>query len=391
LKDEERRDRAAIAGGLFGGLAAWTKYTGLLAIPVFLAIIILVRLLPKWMESDCRISLRQIALFLVFFALLGAPWYMRNWIHLGNPVYPHLHTIFGGKNLDPWLMENGFHAYFSQIKASAGLDLSIANILLTYFTIFFQVPPFEMLDMGPFLGVFTLVGIYFIARKRDKRYALIIAWILVCTITWRVTISVFLRYLLAVVPAFAILSGLGLCKLYASVTKLHTKPSIYGVIVSMRRMMAVLLFLVILGGTFIPTMVNSIRGYKTWAFVNPAISDEEFIETRLPDWWKALEHLNGLPKDTVILTYDHSVRYYTNRTCHFIDEPKVKGIHVAENMPEVMLILKQYNVTHILDVRYFEEVEVLRKRSYFFTQLNSSTHFEIAFHEGSVLIYTLKE
>ncbi|MFQ6076126.1 MAG: ArnT family glycosyltransferase [Candidatus Bathyarchaeia archaeon] len=391
INNDQRRDRAAIASGLLGGLAAWTKYTGLFVVMISLAIIAVEKFVLKREGGGVNFSLRQVALLLVFFTLLGAPWYLRNWALVGNPVYPHLYQIFGGKDLDPWLMENGFNAHFSKIRELAGLDLSLKSVLLTYFTVFFRLPSFEMLDMGPFLGAFSLVGAYFIFKKRGREDGFIVAWIGVYFIVWRITISTFIRYLVAILPALAILSSHGLCELYLSLRNLGSGIRIFKRTVHTQTILKASLFLLILEGAFLPTMINSIRGYKTWAFVSPFISRDEYLDTRLPGWWRAINYINQeTPLDAVILTYDHSTVYYINRTCIFLDEPKVKGVHLANNMEEVMSILRDNNISFILDVRYFEGVYVLQDRSCLYGNLGNSDYFDLIFEEGSVLIYAVK-
>ena len=80
-----------ILSGLFLGLAACTKYTGLQAIGI--ATITSLVFLPK--------SQKQLGLIAFIVACcVCAPWYVKNILTVGNPVYPFFYSLFGGKNWD---------------------------------------------------------------------------------------------------------------------------------------------------------------------------------------------------------------------------------------------------------------------------------------------------
>jgi hypothetical protein len=80
-----------ILSGLFLGLAACTKYTGLQAIGI--ATITSLVFLPK--------AQKQLGLITIVVACcVCAPWYVKNILTVGNPVYPFFYSLFGGKNWD---------------------------------------------------------------------------------------------------------------------------------------------------------------------------------------------------------------------------------------------------------------------------------------------------
>ncbi|HEX6811738.1 MAG TPA: hypothetical protein VF384_08960 [Planctomycetota bacterium] len=81
------RTRAAVDGALAGagfGLAAGTKHLALVPLAIGAAIVLLALARerfagPRW---------RGIAWFTLAAALASVPWYVRNWIETGNPVFP---------------------------------------------------------------------------------------------------------------------------------------------------------------------------------------------------------------------------------------------------------------------------------------------------------------
>jgi len=390
IKNDEIRNRGIIASGLFAGLGAWTKYNGLFIIFVILAIFVQQSFFSRKLKTRSTFSLRHVALFLVFFSILGSPWYIRNWSLVQNPVYPHLYQIFGGKDLDPWLMENSFEAHFTRIEALSGLDNSLSSILLTYVTVFFNIPPFEMTDMGPFLGAFILVGLFFFKSHKTEN-GFLLTWISIYTIIWRFTISTFLRYLVVILPALAMVSSHGFVELFSSLQNFQHNIKFFGSIFSFKTILKILLFLVILEGAFLPTMVNSFRGYKTWTFVSPLISRDDYMQTRLPEWWEAVSYFNQqTPPNAVILTYDHSIAYYVNRTCLFVDEPRLKEIHLADNMNDVFSLLRTFNVSHFLDVNYYDNVYVLPNRSFFYRELDKTSLLHPVLNLSQVIIYRVQ-
>jgi len=138
-------------------------------------------------------------------------------------------------------------------------------------------------------------------------------------------------------------------------------------------------------------MVNSIRGYKTWTFVSPYISRDDYMEIRLPGWWEAVKYLNQeTPSNTVILTYDHSIAYYVNRTCIFVDEPRMKEIHLADNINEVISVIRRFNISYILDVKYYETVYMLQNNSFFYRELENNEFFYPIFNASQALIYKVQ-
>jgi len=92
LRRTQRVTDAAWAG-LALGLAAGVKYHALAFVPA----------LAAWTLLAAAGPLRRRAVLLGAFcalAAVGAPWYVRNWVTAGNPVYPFAAGTFGGRYLD---------------------------------------------------------------------------------------------------------------------------------------------------------------------------------------------------------------------------------------------------------------------------------------------------
>jgi len=91
---EAGRKGEILVGGTLLGFAAGTKYTGLqalIAIGAVLAVLLVVR-------PNLRSLSKPIAGAAALAIVLAAPWYVRNTIWTGNPVFPFFYERFGGKH-----------------------------------------------------------------------------------------------------------------------------------------------------------------------------------------------------------------------------------------------------------------------------------------------------
>lgn len=79
--------RAFVLAGVFAGMAMGGKYT---AAFIVLALAFLI-------ARPSRRALGQALIFLVSAGIVAAPWYVRNWILMGNPIYPF---VWGGPYWD---------------------------------------------------------------------------------------------------------------------------------------------------------------------------------------------------------------------------------------------------------------------------------------------------
>ncbi|HLO97107.1 MAG TPA: hypothetical protein VK171_00815, partial [Fimbriimonas sp.] len=91
LNGEEKSDLWLSA--IFLGLAASSKYTGLQSILIATTVWLI---LGEGQQRKNAFKLVGAA------GAIAAPWYIKNWITVGNPVYPFFYSLFGGKNWDAY-------------------------------------------------------------------------------------------------------------------------------------------------------------------------------------------------------------------------------------------------------------------------------------------------
>ena len=223
-------NRIALSG-ITAGLSILTKYNGAFVLPVLIFIL--------YKRFGNKKEFYKKALIVIALSLLiAAPWLIRNWILLQNPIWPFLNFIF-----------NGYPA-----KSYSGIDFgTLADQNLYAFTYlgFFGVPDgnykaLSLIDMpyfgflfiiwliGTFIFILPLItGILSIKNigKKFKNYAPFMVWIVSYLILFlayvlNVGLSVS-RMLLPAVPAFALFWAFG----YYKLTKLNSKKIFFLLII----------------------------------------------------------------------------------------------------------------------------------------------------------------
>lgn len=188
LRRSGRATHAAWAG-LALGLAVGTKYHGLVFAPALAA-------LALWAAPAGRrvVSLAAFAAL----AAVALPWYLRNWIVTGNPVYPFAHGVFGGRYLDA--------AAVSDLDQSL-VGLSLPGLWrLAIFPIEFLRHP-NVYERGysfsPALFLLPLAALVIGGRTVRLLGLGILAYLVV----WWEALHQVTRYLLPVLPFAAVLAG----------------------------------------------------------------------------------------------------------------------------------------------------------------------------------------
>lgn len=176
------------------GLACATKYLGLLYFGYIAAV--------GFLTLHSRRSLYTgVALGLV----VAAPWYVRNWIALGNPCYPLLNSVFES----PWLSpERSFQ--FNRLLENYHDGRGIIDTALLPLKVVFgwsPTPVVGRLGFGGSLSLFFVLPLLALAGRTRKAYVVSAAF-LAYVLFWA-TSSQQVRFLVpAAVPAAAAGAGL---------------------------------------------------------------------------------------------------------------------------------------------------------------------------------------
>lgn len=105
LPSEQANDRGRLAfvllAGLLAGSAMACKYPGALFVVVPLGAALLAGVLRAGTSgSMSKQSLRTAGIFALGVAITVGPWLVKNAVQTGNPVYPLLYSVFGGRDWD---------------------------------------------------------------------------------------------------------------------------------------------------------------------------------------------------------------------------------------------------------------------------------------------------
>ncbi len=136
------------------GMAMGVKYTSFV-MPLTAVILIFI-----WKFHEKRILYIEVIKFSAISALVGMVWYLRNWLWMGNPIYPFL---FGGRYWDSFRA-----AWFAGAGTGSGWDLKALILLPLTVTLGYQDINFIDADIGPLLLLALPLALWMLARvKRD--------------------------------------------------------------------------------------------------------------------------------------------------------------------------------------------------------------------------------
>ena len=320
------------AVGLFCGLAMAAKYTGLVAGPLLLFVAVWPR------ESVGAIArgeiLRRVGLAAIVALVVASPFYLRNWLVLGSPIYPPPASFTKFLHIK-YLSADALRSFYGySLRRGQGHGRNCLALLLLPFNLTYHTADFNG-GAGIGLTALALAPLGAIAAWRDpfaRRLAILSG---VLALTWFATIQES-RYLIHVYAIGAIFAVLGWRYI----------KSVAG------RRGAVLAAIVIC--ISVPYGLRSIalaRRMDTFSVFSERYAAER--RDALMPFWKSFEFINHDPSVTKLLILDPSVPpYYSEK--HYLKPFGQWGEVVlpeARTPADVLAELSQLGVSHVLDVR----------------------------------------
>lgn len=147
------------AAGFFAGAAVGCKYTCLA--PAGLAFLLVAIHARPW---HCAAGRRNVGVFVLAAMLCSAPWFIKNLVYTGNPVYPLGYSIFGGGE---WSAEaaQSYSLKAGEKGAQRGMP---GDLLLAPFDTAFYWTQFEAQNPGPgYLLLFPWLAVWGLAAWRQ--------------------------------------------------------------------------------------------------------------------------------------------------------------------------------------------------------------------------------
>jgi hypothetical protein len=318
--------------GIFCGIAMGTKYTGIVA---FVIVIFCTFVIAVWATRHAPGPiLEYLGISVAFATVVASPFYLRNWILYGCPIYPPppgLLRFFTSTRIQPEVMKELLK---NVTETGRGMGRSLVDFLMLPFNLTYHTANFRGaggIGLVPFaLGPFGLIY-----KRRDSFAMGLVLFAVLETVAWFLTAQVS-RYL---IPAYVIGAIFGVIGWqYAA----RVAPR-YG-----RALAAFSVAISILYGVF---MILSDRKDDLRAALSSSF--EERRRHREIPRIESFDYINRESSVRRILVLNLGIAAY------FVQKDYVKPfgrwgertLPGAETVPEVMTQLPNLQVTHILDVK----------------------------------------
>jgi hypothetical protein len=326
--------------GIFAGLAMGTKYTAVIAFLLILGCAFLSALVRR-AERPAK-AFAGLTLFATIASLIASPWYLRNWLVLGSPIYPPppvLLRFFHVKYMSP----DAIHALAAMIqKEGLGMGHTLASFLLL--PLHLTIHPANFLNGAGGVGVALLALAPFglLMQRRDLFVRMLVLFAFLQTAAWFLTEqdARFLIHLYVILAIFAIWGWR-----YVAAKAPRFGPWLSGLAVACS----------ILYGLF---MIGSSRVDDLHAAVSSSY-EKQRISREVP-FLESFAYLNADTAAKKVLVLEPRVpTFYLQK-----DYLKPVGRFGEQTVPEAndfRLLsgkLASYGITHILDVR-LEDKEIL--------------------------------
>jgi len=204
-----------ILASIAAGLGILTKYNALFILPLLIYIV-------YKNNKNKSYLIKRLSLIILLPLFIASPWLIRNWLVLGNPIWPFLNFIFHGLSTSTYtgLYLNRLVDINLLISTYLGL-FGVPNGVpsnLFFFDLPFLVPLIVIWFIGTLIFVMPLTYIFYIKKIRNS--ALLSIWIIFYIILYLLYISnvsfAVTRIIIPAIPALAIIWAHGFDKILNS-------------------------------------------------------------------------------------------------------------------------------------------------------------------------------
>lgn len=342
-------------------------------------------LLRAWQEKE-PLSLKTVygKTVLLLFAvamLLGSPWYIRNYVVTGNPVYAFFPNIFGGKNINLEVLESCFHEWRSHGDGIGRFGATLGEKLK-------GLPRFLFLERnyhwkyGCMLTGFALPGLLFLFRSRQ---AILIAALIIflAIVGYHFFIAdIYLYHTLMMVPALALLATqlIHAMRVHTIQTALSITVIVVGLFAGASS--------TLVGGKWMtfrplaleyPALIRAGAG-KNWQ----EVYQERFLQQTLGDSWRMWKYLNEQIAPATLLTHENR-HHYLRRDIRLmgLDDCGLTDWY-DRSFEEVAERLQELGVDYYLKVPFEDDHPILQRLG---VSANLDSYFELVHREGREELY----
>jgi len=250
-----------ILASIAAGLGVLTKYNALFILPLLIYIVY-----KNNKNKSCL--LKRLSIVVLLPLVIASPWLIRNWLVLGNPIWPFLNFIFNGLSTSTYTGLDLSRIVDINLLISTYLGLfGVPNGVL-YNLFFFDIPFLVPLLVIWFVGtlIFIMPLVYVFHFKKIRNSALISIWIGLYAVLYllyilNVSFSV-TRIIIPAIPALAIIWAHGFDKILNSRYK----------------KVAVLIFVLVIAGFVFSEFVKITLAANEWSFYD---GDFEWVKNNI--------------------------------------------------------------------------------------------------------------
>ncbi|MCI0628417.1 MAG: glycosyltransferase family 39 protein [Acidobacteria bacterium] len=314
-------------------------------------------------------------LFLASSAGLLIPWGAVNLYFTGNPVFPLLHDLFHSRYWTPELSR----VIFNQ-QNDAGIPLALANWrdwLNVLWTLFISEPGKFKGNLGPFF--LLLLPLFLFQRRVRPEAKLIFAFSSIYGFLWLLTAQ-HARYLLAVLPGLAVLSGIALTGWLGLCRGRVAQGFAWAVSVVLALMaMFNLPFFEHAG----PRYGSTIMATLPLQYLLGLESKDQYLARHIENY-PAVQFFNQLsgPKHLLFWWNTHPPIYYVKGPASYLFTPFVPKLF-GEDPAEIHGLLKQNGVTHLVTGRVNQDAHLITRPEGEFTR----TYLKRVFQKNASVLY----
>ncbi len=327
-----KRGWIALAGVL-AGIALGSKYLALVGIAA-----LTVTLVGLSVRRGLKAGATTVGVFLLAAGLVALPWYLKNWLWLGDPLFPYL---LGGWRLDPprmWAASQLAQGFSPPSNVAAWLSLPI-RMFLEPWDFGSSFPP-SLLLLGSLLYPF-------VPRSRPLNVVALLA--LAECLLWSLFPALVSRYLIPTLPLLAILAAYSAGR-FAFPPLIRRYGRILVVVLAVASVASTALFL---------TGIALQDGAP--AVVAGQRSRADYLRAAVPTYAALAFALTDLPKGSSLLTTGDGRSYYCEDLCFESDDQTLwlNLLLEADRPADFEASLRRLGITHLLvspqDIRFFED------------------------------------
>ncbi|MFC1566570.1 ArnT family glycosyltransferase [bacterium] len=326
-EDTQIKLRSIFAAGIFQGLSLGTKYLSFFTTFALICVISI----SLFRNKEFKKSYKYLLVFCCTSFLVACPWYIRNLLITGNPVYPMFSNIIGH-------LKNRF---WQRIKGDpVPIKYTFSNLLFFPWKL-----TLSKISQETFLGPFYILFIpfLFLIKKiyKHKVFSSLFIYFLVHTVLWLFLGRLYVRFF---VPGLSV----GCLVLIAVFVKSNINLFIKKILVYLIIFISILNLLLL-------TKLQAVNMNPIECFLG-LVSDSQYLSTSRKSYpsayYKAVEFFNGEAnkEDKILLVGETRCTFFNNSTVltdPLMHHPIIEMAKKSKNEEELLKYFKEDNIKYI--------------------------------------------